>query len=372
MSYLLLFLTAVFAVCIAWFIIPYLINLSQELHLFDVPDSRKLHTMPVPRLGGVSFMPAVIIAVAAVFVVALRLDIFPPKDLILGNAHNFAAYFSGVTMLYLVGMYDDIRGVSYKTKFLVQVVAAVILCVAGLWVADFENVLFIGRVPFWIGMPISIVFVVYITNALNLIDGVDGLAAGISVLAFLLMAVLSFMHGEILWAMLSCAYVGVLLVFFCYNVFGTNRKIFMGDAGSLTIGYTLGFLVLHFWRAHPVNDPVIYNVGIISLSPLIIPLFDVVRVFVARVKDGRNPFLPDKNHIHHKLIRAGLSGGWTMITLLLLTLSVVAINAITAIHCSQTKVLIIDIVFFILMHIVINFFIRRKGNEPVDHTSSPI
>ena len=134
----------------------------------------------------------------------------------------------------------------------------------------------------------------------------------------------------------------------------------MGDAGSLTLGYTLSFIVLHFWQAHPVWNPYLHNIGIIILSTLIIPMLDVVRVMMSRIRDGRNPFLPDKNHIHHKLMRTGLSGRMTMLTILVISIAFIVSNYLVASFLSQTLMVVLDIFFFILMHLIINFFIRRK------------
>ena len=139
----------------------------------------------------------------------------------------------------------------------------------------------------------------------------------------------------------------------------------MGDAGSLTLGFTLSFLILHYWQRDPVWNPHFHNVGIVAASTLIIPMLDVVRVMLSRLRDKRNPFLPDKNHIHHKLLRAGLPPHSTMLTLLALSLMVIVINYLMAAYISQTVMIIVDIILFILMHLTINYFIMKneKGKQ---------
>lgn len=359
-SIVILLSTLVMSAVIGIYTIPRIVRLSRELHLYDLPDSRKVHTIPVPRLGGVAFLPTVIISIAAVVAVASRFGITFNALSEAGAPQHFVAYLAGAMMLYCLGIYDDVHGVGYKLKFAIQIFAAFLLCVSGLWIASFDHIFYIDRIPYWIGMPITVIFVVYITNAINLIDGIDGLASGLSAISLFVAILLCMMSGDIIWAMLAIAYLGVVLTFFCFNVYGGKNKVFMGDAGSLTLGYTLSFIVLHFWQAHPVWNPYLHNIGIIILSTLIIPMLDVVRVMMSRIRDGRNPFLPDKNHIHHKLMRTGLSGRMTMLTILVISIAFIVSNYLVASFLSQTLMVVLDIFFFILMHLIINFFISRK------------
>ncbi len=362
-SIVILLSTFVIAMTIGIYTIPRIVRLSHELHLYDLPDSRKVHTIPVPRLGGVAFLPTVIISIAIVVAVASRFGITFGALSEAGAPQHFVAYLAGAMMLYCLGIYDDVHGVGYKLKFAIQIFAAFLLCISGLWIASLDHIFYIDRIPYWIGMPLTVVFVVYITNAINLIDGIDGLASGLSAISLFVAIMLCMMSGDIIWAMLAIAYLGVVLTFFCFNVYGGKNKVFMGDAGSLTLGYTLSFIVLHFWQAHPVWNPYLHNIGIIILSTLIIPMLDVIRVMMSRIRDGRNPFLPDKNHIHHKLMRTGLSGRMTMLTILLISALFIVANYLVASFLSQTLMVILDILFFILMHLIINFFIRKKEKQ---------
>lgn len=356
---LLLVIIFIITFCLGLCLTPYIVKLSRELHLYDLPDSRKVHNLPIPRLGGMMFLPSVVTVIALVLVMMMRLDDDFLHAIDNVSIQHFFAYVSGATMLYVVGIYDDINGVSYRVKFLVQILAAVMLCVGGLWIADFNYVFFIDRVPFWIGMPITVFLTVYVTNAMNLIDGIDGLASGLASISMLVIMVLLLVTGDKVWATIPAAYIGALMAFFYYNVFDDRRKIFMGDAGSLTLGYTLAFLILHFWQANPVWNDTIHNAGIIAMSTLTIPLFDVVRVFMSRIRDGRNPFLADKNHIHHKLLRTGLSGTMTMIVILIMSIAFIAINYIIASYVSQTLMIIVDVILYVAVQYTINIFIWR-------------
>ncbi|MBQ9561403.1 MAG: undecaprenyl/decaprenyl-phosphate alpha-N-acetylglucosaminyl 1-phosphate transferase [Prevotella sp.] len=357
---IILSLTFLLSLLLGAFTIPCVVRLSHELHLYDLPDSRKVHALPIPRLGGVIFLPVATIIIAIVLVLMLRIGI--THEFLWSNVtiQHFLAYMAGAMMLYSVGIFDDLHGVSYRVKFCIQIMAAALLCVSGLWIADFSYIFFIEEVPWWIGMPVTVLFVVYLTNAMNLIDGIDGLASGLSIISLSVIAGLNYFASDITWTMIPLAFVGVLLPFFYYNVFGNKNKTFMGDAGSLTLGFTLAFLVLHFWQREPVWNRHIHNIGIIALSTLIIPMFDVVRVFMSRVRDGRNPFLPDKNHIHHKLLRTGMNPKMAMATLLTISVIFVIINYLVASQLSQTLMIVGDVVIFCLMHVVINHFISKK------------
>ena len=354
-----LYLTIAFSIAtvIGVVAIPRVVSLANNLHLYDLPDSRKVHKLPIPRLGGVVFLPAVVIAIAVIASFNERLGLFPLlKDI---APQHYIAYLAGAMMLYILGIYDDVHGVGYKLKFLVQIFSACLLCVSGLWIANMDNIFYIQQLPYWIGMPLTVLFIVYITNAMNLIDGIDGLASGLSTISFGVSMVLCIITEKYLLAMLVAPFIGVLLAFFSYNVYGGKNKVFMGDAGSLTLGYTLSFVILHYWQKNPVWNPYFHNVGIVILSTLVIPMLDVVRVMMSRLRDGRNPFLPDKNHIHHKLMRTGLSGRKTMVTILALSIFIILVNYFVSSYLSQTLMVLLDFLMFFLMHYIINIFIIR-------------
>ena len=159
------------------------------------------------------------------------------------------------------------------------------------------------------------------------------------------------------------AYLGVLVSFFYYNVFCKNDKTFMGDAGSLTLGFTLSFLVLHFWQKDPVWNHYIHNIGIIALSTLTIPLLDVVRVFASRLRDGRNPFLPDKNHIHHKLLAIGMRQRAAMITIVSVSVLFTLCNILLSYHVNVNLLLVADIALWTAANIVLTRRIRSVSKS---------
>lgn len=336
-------------------VIPRIIFISYKKRLFDVPDARKVHKTPVPRLGGLAFLPVILISLCIIIGIRYymdnRVDSLWASDLFM----QYLFLIAGMTLLYLIGVADDLVGVGYRYKFVVQILAASFLPLSGLWINDLGGLLGLHVIPAYIGMPLTVFLVVYITNAINLIDGIDGLASGLTCIALGLLIIVCALVNQWTHALLASATLGVVIIFYYYNVFSTSgRKLFMGDAGSLTLGYILSFLILHFWTKQEYWDPFRLNLNMVTISTLLIPLLDVIRVFYARIREGRNPFLPDKNHIHHKLLRTGMRVRMVMITLLLLSLFLVVANFILSFYINTTFMLLFDLVFWYVVHLIIN------------------
>ena len=163
------------SVSLGMVIIPRILVISHKKRLYDVPDSRKVHTTPVPRLGGLSFFPVVLMSFA--LVIGFRLYLWPSdlSSFSIEMLHEYLFLFVGMTLLYLVGVCDDLVGVGYRYKFIVQVVSALLLVLSGNWLDSLGGLFGIYSVPALLGVPVTVFAVVYVTNAINLIDGIDGL-----------------------------------------------------------------------------------------------------------------------------------------------------------------------------------------------------
>jgi UDP-GlcNAc:undecaprenyl-phosphate GlcNAc-1-phosphate transferase len=344
-------------------IYPSILYLSYKKQLFDVPDARKVHHSMVPRIGGVAFMPAILISFCLGMAMRYLLATTTFSQWRHTSMVEYLLFIVGTSIVYFIGVYDDIVGVKYTNKFAAQVFAGCLLSVSGLWINNLGGLFGIYEIHAWLGMPLTVLLVVYITNAINLIDGIDGLASGIVSISLIALAVLCICTRQMTHGMLAVACLGVLLVFFYYNVF-SDKKLFMGDTGSLTLGYFLCFILLHFCQQRPWWNPMGWNLHVVAFSTLVIPLFDVVRVFVVRVRAHHNPFLPDQNHIHHKMMRAGLSQRGAMIVILLLALFFMGIDSALAFLINDTFIVAIDIVLWIAVNWVIDWQIRRHG-QPV-------
>ena len=210
-------------------------------------------------------------------------------------------------------------GLRYRSKFVVQIIAAIMIPLSGLWINNLYGILGIHELTPWLGIPLTILLIVFLCNAVNLIDGIDGLASGLSCVSLVILGSL-YIHNRLwMYAMLAFASFGVLIPFFYYNVFGKVdrcKKIFMGDTGSLTLGYILSFLIIRYSACAPEIIPYSDGAIIIAFSTLIIPMFDVIRVMFIRWRSHKGIFTADKNHIHHKLLNMGLTQRRAMLLIL--------------------------------------------------------
>lgn len=343
--------------------IPNILLVSYRKRLFDLPDSRKVHTCPVPRLGGISFLPAIVMAFALIMGFRMLCDIPFENIPVQRTLYEFLFWGVGAMMLYLIGVQDDLIGVGYRRKFLVQILAALLLVMCGDWIHSLGGLFGIYDLPVWLGVPLTIFLIVYITNAINLIDGIDGLASGLCCISLAMLAYMHIYVGQYIYALLALAALGILIPFWCYNVFGNaqkGHKLFMGDTGSLTLGYILSFLVIHQSFVRFDEETHTNPSLVIALTTLIVPLFDVVRVVMHRVRNGKSPFLPDKNHFHHKLLRTGMRVHWVMATILFVALFFIVLNMVLLPYFNVTYILLIDIVLWVVFHLYLDVLIQRR------------
>ena len=349
-------------------VLPRISLVSFRCRLFDQTGGRKLHTVPIPRLGGVAFFPCIMMSVLSVIVFHnLRWG---------GNlldasltVHLFVLICS-LFLLYLMGMMDDLVGVRYRSKFVVQGICGAALAASGFCIDHFHGLFGIHAVPAVVGIPFTVLVIVFILNAVNLIDGIDGLASGLGMIAFL---VFGCMFARLSWwvyAYISFASFGVLVPFFRSNVFGNagrGRKIFMGDTGSLTIGLLLAVLAIRLGMTDPVKDLVFPGAIVTAFSCLIVPMLDVVRVVIHRLRTGNSPFLPDRNHIHHKFIALGMTQRRAMVTIVGIALLFAVSNVLLVRVLSTTLLFLLDVAVWTVMHCIITVRInalRRASGSP--------
>lgn len=344
-------------------IIPQILLIAFRKKLFDEVDERKIHKGVVPRLGGIAFMPAVIFSVCLVLAVGMSFY-FDPSGQSMSQSTKMIMYLLCAEMLmFLIGIADDLVGLRYKAKFIGQIIAAVFICASGAYIHNLGGLLWINALPDWLGWAISGFCVVYVVNAINLIDGIDGLASGLSGIALIFYGVVLTIAQEWILAILVWAQLGTLVPFFYYNVFGNpkkQKKIFMGDTGALTVGMLISFIALSVTNIDSPTIPADYNKMVLAFSPIFIPVFDVVRVYFHRVRHHRNPFLPDKCHIHHKLLAIGLNQRASLCLILLAALVFMLGNVALSPYVSATWLLAGDLAVWILGNMLLTRAIRRK------------
>ena len=348
-----------------FFFIPGILSFCKEKGLYDIPNPRKIHNINnVPRLGGISFVPSMLVA----FLIALMVF-----DQMMGKNHLIISLWTcsfvvSILLIYGIGIIDDLIGLNAPIKFAVQILAAGLIPFSGLYINNLYGLCGIEEIPFWIGCPLTIFVMVFITNAINLIDGIDGLCSGLSFLALGVFLISFLREGMYLYCILIAGVMGVLIPYFYFNVFGDaskNRKIFMGDSGSLTLGFILGFLFVKFAMNNP-NVMSYHKDGLIlSITMLIVPMFDVVRVVLLRIRNRRPLFKADKNHIHHKLMRMGLSQHKALAAILSTALGFAGLNILMTfgLGIDLTNTLVVDIILFTILNELVNAGIRRKGQK---------
>lgn len=357
-------------------LIPQILLISYRKKLFDNSvDGRRIHQGAVPRLGGIAFMPVAFLSIALMYGIC---NILGYGDMLVGfsdESDALAFCFSAIMILYLVGIADDLIGIRYVAKFVVQIICGLLIIAGGLWIDNLHGLLFIGSIPLWIAWPVTVFAVVFIINAVNLVDGIDGLASGLCAVATLFYGVIFIVARQYVYALLSFATLGVLIPFFYYNVFGDRRKrkkIFMGDTGSLTIGMMLCILSLRLCGCvYDGTFEPMPNVFVLAFSPLIIPCFDVVRVYIHRVRNGKNPFLPDKNHIHHKLLAAGMKQRTAMATIVGFSVLFTLCNIVLSCVIGVTLLLAGDVAVWILGNLWLNRRIRGAQSVALACTNAP-
>ncbi len=287
-------LAIILAFIITYTSIPVIINVSNIKKLYDVPNARKVHASPIPSLGG--------LGIFAGFILSCLLSIS------FVNFPAFQYFFAAALIIFFLGLKDDILILTPMKKIIGQIIAAfIIIYKGGVVIGNMQGFLGVNELPEVASLIITYLTVMVIINSFNLIDGVDGLAAGLGIFTTLTFGVYFYIINHIEYAALAFAMSGSLLAFLIFN--RSPARIFMGDTGSLLIGLVNAILVVHFINVSSSAVAVfpLAAAPALGIAILIIPLFDTLRVFSIRIFNRRSPFSPDRNHIHHLLLDRGMS-----------------------------------------------------------------
>ena len=342
-----------------FFFIPQIIRFCKEKGLYDKPDNRKIHHNAIPRLGGLSFLPSMLLASLIVIIVNNQNNLEHQVTLSTWSV----TFFFCLLLIYGVGIVDDLVGLGAKTKFAFQTIAAMLLPMSGLYINNLYGFLGLFEIPFLVGAPLTVFIIIFACNAINLIDGIDGLSAGLSLLALTGFLFCFFRERLYIYSVLIAGLMGVLIPFLYYNLWGDEKKghkIFMGDSGSLTLGFILGFLFVKFTMDNPNVRQFRLDSMMLAYTLLIVPTFDVVRVSLVRLFHRKPIFKADKNHIHHKLMRAGLNQHQTLLCILGLAVSLVIVNLLLIKTVFFSVIVIVNILLWILFNMIVNYRIKRQ------------
>jgi UDP-GlcNAc:undecaprenyl-phosphate GlcNAc-1-phosphate transferase len=301
-TFLVSFLLA-FAACLV--LTPVMLKLAPRLGLVDtsVQSHRKIHTGPIPRLGGVAIATAFYVPIAGLAVYNTRVG-----DALIADGGLVTGLLGGGAIIALLGLYDDTRQASPRVKLAVQVGVALGLCALGFRI-DRIDLPFVPMIDLGLlSWPITVLWLVGVTNAVNLIDGLDGLAAGIALFGLAPMMVLSISKGNIVLALVCCCLAGALLGFLPYNFH--PARIFMGDTGSMFIGFVLA--VVSVATAHKGRVAVAMLTPILALG---LPILDTLLAIARRAWFGQSLFVGDRQHIHHRLLDLGFSHRRTVLVM---------------------------------------------------------
>ncbi|MGI6092387.1 MAG: undecaprenyl/decaprenyl-phosphate alpha-N-acetylglucosaminyl 1-phosphate transferase [Veillonellaceae bacterium] len=278
------FVAFTIALAVAYIATPQVINLATKAGALDAPDARKVHTKPIPRMGG--------LAIYAGFVLAVLASMHVNREIM--------GLLAGGTFILIIGIIDDIMQLSAKVKLLGQIAAAAVLVLFDIrieWLTNpFGEMIYVE----YLAIPLTILWVVGLTNTVNLIDGLDGLAAGVSTIASITILLVALQQNFWSVAILSAALAGSALGFLQHNF--NPAKIFMGDTGSMFLGYMLA--------AVSVTGAVKSAATIALIVPIValgLPIMDTAFAIIRRYMSGKPIFKPDKGHLHHRLLEMGLT-----------------------------------------------------------------
>jgi UDP-GlcNAc:undecaprenyl-phosphate GlcNAc-1-phosphate transferase len=291
-------IATILALALNLLLIPTILRLAHRFKWYDRPSHRKIHTGLIPRLGGsgmyFSFVGA---ALLTPFLVSL----------LSGGANNprydlrFLAFFLGASLIHLTGLLDDFRNLKPMPKFFLQLLAAVIVASAGFLIRSL-TIPYLGTLSLGVAAyPFTVLWIVLISNAINLIDGMDGLAGGISAFAALSMGIISLIQGAVLTSIFCFTLFGTLVGFLVFNF--PPARIFMGDSGSLFLGFCLASFPLF----GGISKASAFGTLLVPVTLLTIPILDIATSIIRRVRNKVSIIRPDKEHIHHKLLDMGLN-----------------------------------------------------------------
>ena len=338
-----LILASSWAFLIAIFAVPSIIRVAHLKNILDKPNGRTVHAELTPRLGGGAMFAGFMSAIT----------IFAEID------NGVQQLLAGCIMLFFIGLKDDLINISALKKFAVQILATgIVVFMADIRVTSFQGILGIGELEIGTSYAFTFIVIIGVTNAINLIDGLDGLAGTLVAIAASAFGVYFYLYGGPAYgnyAAVAFCLVGGILGFLRYNF--RRARIFMGDTGSLLCGFILSVLAIQF-----IEMRMVPAAPSVALGILFVPLFDTLRVFVIRIMRGASPFVPDKNHIHHRLLGMGFTQVGTVLTLASINLAVIMFVIMLGFWGNLTM-LVALLTFSLLLSVFLGVYKSRSAQD---------
>lgn len=326
---------------------PCLVRFALKKGIVDNPNARRLNRVPVPVLGGIGVFLGFVIAL---YVISLIM-----------HFSLSSIYLVLLLLMVGVGFVDDLYDLKPRIKFVVQIVATLLLYfVCDLRIDNLHGILGIYELPGMVSLPLTLVACVGLINSLNLIDGIDGLSSGYSMVAASLFFAWTCLQGDRTNLLASCALVGALIPFFVHNVFGKRYKMFLGDAGSYLLGVIFCVMMLDALNTTSYSSDVDAALIPFLFAVFSFPILDTLRVMIMRICRGCSPFRADKTHLHHALVGRGLSHLVTTIVIIGLNLLVVG-SWLVCYKCVLSATIQMGVVLIVsLLCIVLPYFMLRN------------
>lgn len=343
----------VVALIISFAVTPIIKTFAKQVGAIDVPDNKRhIHKQPIPRMGGLA------IFIGFLFAVLLFADI---------NQKGVFGVLLGAIMIVVVGALDDVLNLNAWLKFGVQILAAVVAVLSGVLIDFVTNPLIMseGKIVLTgiLAVPITILWIVGVTNSVNLIDGLDGLACGVSAIASMTMLVISMLVSDsnVNISVILAALTGACLGFIPYNL--NPAKIFMGDTGALLLGYVLATVsVLGMFKTAAI---VTFVVPVLAMA---VPLSDTAFAFIRRLSRGQSPFHADRGHFHHRLLDMGLNQKQAVAVLYAVS-AILGLTAVVIVSQGPLTIVVAAFAFIIAGATWLSVF-RKNPNIHVHHTEA--
>lgn len=336
------------AVVTALAILPWVLKRAYDRDMYNLRRRTGNTHSGVLRLGGAILTPSVLIGMTLALVLM-------NEDEGMNPSFKYTTFLlgCGVMLVYLVGLLDDLFGLSARLRFGVQLLAALALPLSDVFFQDLHGFLGLETIPAWAGVMLTVLFVVTVINAVNMIDGIDGLISAYGMMCLVCFGYCFWESNNLIYTYIAAAMTGGLAVFFCYNMFGSlerRTKTYMGDSGSMMLGFSLAYLAVKFVTGEHASVLSPQCRMLLCLSLLFVPCMDLLRVVLERLLHGEHPFTADKRHIHYRLMAAGIFGRVTLLCVMGFIVGLALLNALLGMYGLElTWIAAVDVVLYMLV-----------------------